>query len=484
MAPALTRRLPLLMSARVLFVEDDDLTRELMLAVVKGHYEAEAVTDAEAAIVRASEVRFDVLVTDVRLPRMSGIDLIPRVTRLHPHMAVIVVSGEATIAMAVTAMKRGALDFLTKPFTPQSLRGLIQVAAARRPVSNTKPVRPGSAEPHPMVADSPAMRDVLSMIDAVAPYNTSVLVTGETGTGKELVARRLHAYSARADRPFVALNCAAVPEQLLEDELFGHVRGAFTGAQEARIGRFEQADGGTLLLDEVGDMSLPLQAKFLRVLQEREFERLGSGKTVKVDVRIVAATSADLERRINQGAFRPDLYYRLNVVRVDLPPLRARPGDIPILAESLLKRFCVEAGLPAKRLASAALTTLAAYDWPGNVRQLRNAMERAAAITGPAIEIHPDDLPEEIRRSRPTMAPPAQDGPPRDAPIDAVLRDFERGLLTDALERAGGNKVRAARLLGMKRTTFMARLRRVQASPDARLTASRPVSAPSEPLEP
>jgi DNA-binding NtrC family response regulator len=268
----------------------------------------------------------------------------------------------------------------------------------------------------------------------------------------------------------VALNCAAVPEQLLEDELFGHVKGAFTGAQGARAGRFEQADGGTLFLDEVGDMSLPLQAKLLRVLQEREFEKLGSSRTVKVDVRVVAATSADLQRRIEEGAFRPDLYYRLNVVHLRLPPLRERRDDIRPLAEHMLDKFCAASGLPPKVVSRDAWYALAAYRWPGNVRQLQNAVERAAVLTGTAAEIQLQDLPEEVREATasegaagagPQPALPPPDIPDAGINFDAVVTKVERDLLLQSLAKAGGNKMRAAQLLGMKRTTFVEKLKRL-----------------------
>jgi DNA-binding NtrC family response regulator len=455
------------MNARVLCVEDDDQLRALMVAIATdAGFDVVAADTAEAALERLTVSHFDVLVTDVRLPAMSGIDLIPRARQIHPALAVIVTSGQATVDMAVAAMKRGALDFLTKPFKAGSLRTLLRVAASR-----AMPSAAVSDAGREILGESPAILQLLEQTDRVAPFNVPVLVVGETGTGKELVARRLHARSARLSKPLVALNCAAVPEQLLEDELFGHVKGAFTGAQEAREGRFEQAHEGTLFLDEIGDMALPLQAKLLRVLQEQEFERLGSSRTVEVDVRVVAATSADLDERIRAGTFRPDLYYRLNVVRLDLPPLRARNSDIPLLAQAFLDEFCVRSGLPRKELSREAATALTDYDWPGNVRQLRNAMERAAVMTGTAPAVHVAHLPCEVtdcgRTANasfhlpsfvPTVAPVSDK-----LPLDTLLRNVERQLLLDALERTGGNKLRAAQLLGVKRTTFNARLRRAQA---------------------
>ena len=306
----------------------------------------------------------------------------------------------------------------------------------------------------------------------IAAFNTTVLVTGETGTGKELLARSIHQQSPRARQPFVALNCAAVPEQLLEDELFGHVKGAFTGAHSTREGRFEQANGGTLFLDEIGDMSLPLQAKLLRVLQEREFEKLGSARTVKVDVRIIAATSADIEKRIAEGSFRADLYYRLNVVRLHLPSLRHRADDIQPLAEHLLSRFCLSAGLPPKQVAVEALDALISYRWPGNIRQLQNAMERAAAMTSLASVVGLEDLPEEVRGGavsgispillRNADLPINEAIPDQGMNFDTVVTEVERTLLFESLKKTGGNKMQAAKLLNMKRTTFVEKLKRLE----------------------
>jgi DNA-binding NtrC family response regulator len=362
-------------------------------------------------------------------------------------------------------MKRGAADFITKPFELDGLLGTIRLAAER--AARTRAVTQGSRGAGSLVAAAPAMQRLLEQVRAIAPFQTTVLVTGETGTGKEMVARAVHELSPRGEKALVALNCAAVPEQLLEDELFGHVKGAFTGAQSARDGRFEQADGGTLFLDEVGDMSLSLQAKLLRVLQEREFEKLGSSRTVKVDVRVVAATSADLQRRIDEGTFRPDLYYRLNVVHLRLPPLRERREDIRPLAEHLLAKFCASAGLPAKSISEEAWGALHAYRWPGNVRQLQNAVERAAVLTGASAEIHLQDLPEEVRAGGANATAAERSGQrPQDMPeggvnFDAVVTKVERDLLLQSLSKAGGNKMRAARMLGMKRTTFVEKLKRL-----------------------
>jgi DNA-binding NtrC family response regulator len=460
------------MSVKILFVEDDERLRDLLLeAAAMEEYDARGVSSAEAAIGLLRDEPFEVLVTDVTLPGMSGLDLLMHCQRLRPGILSIVITAYGTVDIAVQAMKRGAADFITKPFELDGLLGTIRVAAGR--AARVRAATQAGAGTEDFVAAAPAMRALLEQVRAIAPFQTTVLVTGETGTGKELVSRAIHSLSPRDAKAFVALNCAAVPEQLLEDELFGHVKGAFTGAHSARAGRFEQADGGTLFLDEIGDMSLPLQSKLLRVLQEREFEKLGSSRTVKVDVRVVAATSADLQRRIDEGTFRPDLYYRLNVVHLRLPPLRERREDIRPLAGHLLAKFCAAAGLPAKSVSEEAWEALAAYRWPGNVRQLQNAVERAAVLTGAAPEIQLQDLPEEVREAAaesadgfPTATPtkPGQ-GPPAipegGVNFDAVVTKVERDLLLQSLDKAGGNKLRAAQLLGMKRTTFVEKLKRL-----------------------
>lgn len=463
------------MNIRILFVEDEDGLRGALLevAAIEG-YEAEGVATAEAALERLAREPFDVVVTDVTLPGMSGLDLLPHLSRLSPSPVSIVITAYGTIDIAVEAMKRGATDFLTKPVALDNLLSAMRVAAERvfARSSSSGAARSKSAGDPIVVATSPLMRALLDNVIAIAPFNTTVLITGETGTGKELTARAIHQHSARQNRPLITLNCAAVPEQLLEDELFGHVKGAFTGAQNPREGRFEKADSGTLFLDEIGEMSLGMQAKLLRVLQEREFEKLGSSRPIKVDVRVIAATSANLERRIEEGHFRSDLYYRLNVVHLRVPPLRERPEDIRPMAEHLLARFCSSAGLPVKNIDDHVWPALTSYHWPGNVRQLQNAMERAAALSGTKQTIQLSDLPEEVRQgatfglsaasSVHPFASTAQKVPNEGMNLSAVVTDIERELLLQSLDKAGGNKAHAARLLNMKRTTFVEKLKRLR----------------------
>jgi DNA-binding NtrC family response regulator len=463
------------MSIRLLFVEDDDRLREVLLeAAAVENYQAEGVGSAEEGLERLKKGTYDILVTDVTLPGMSGLDLLPHCQRLCPGIISIVITAYGTIDIAVEAMKRGATDFLTKPFALTTLTGTIRVAAER--VIKKRKTAGGARPLTEIQGESPVMKRLLEQVTTIAPFNMTVLVTGETGTGKEIIARTIHRQSPRQASPFIALNCAAVPEQLLEDELFGHVKGAFTGAQVAREGRFEQANGGTLFLDEIGDMSLPLQSKLLRVLQEREFEKLGSSRTIKVDVRVVAATSADLERRIEEGTFRTDLYYRLNVVHLRLPPLRERAEDIHSLAQYLLARFCTSVGLPQKEIDADAWQALVSYRWPGNVRQLQNAMERAAALSSGATMIRLEDLPDEVRGGASSgVSPAAAAGqatpagseeriPDEGLNFEAVVTNVERELLLKSLHKTGGNKMRAAKLLNMKRTTFVEKLKRLQIS--------------------
>ena len=465
------------MKVRVLFVEDDDCLRDVLVeaAEMEG-YAAEGVASAEAALERLSRSAYDLLVTDLTLPGMSGLDLLPHCRRLQPDIRMIIITAHGTVDCAVEAMKRGATDFLSKPVELDTLLSTIRVAAGRN-FRLAVPEAAGGAQPTGITAESPVMRRLLEQVATIASFNTTVLLTGETGTGKGLIARVLHRQSPRRDAPFVAFNCASVPEQLLDDELFGHVRGAFTGAQDSRKGRFEQAEGGTLFLDEIGDMSLPLQSKLLRVLQEREFERLGSSRTLKTDVRIIAATSAALERRLEEGSFRPDLYYRLNVVHLRVPPLRERAEDVRPLARELLAHFCASAGLPPKAIDEEAWRALTSYRWPGNVRQLQNAMERGAALTGLAPTIHLQDLPEEVREGA-AFAPVAAFAPSRGAAAEAfafagqafpeeglsfdeIVSGVERKLLLQSLSKTKGNKLRAAELLGMKRTRFSDKMKQM-----------------------
>lgn len=455
------------MKVKILVVEDDKRLRTVLLeALSLEGYELTAADSAESAIEHLEKGSFDVLLTDVNLPGKSGLDLLPICLQYNPNTYLIVITGYASIDLAVQAMKLGASDFLPKPISLQDLSSALKVASKRLLEPAPKSAGRTSSD-STIIASSVVMLNLLEQVNVIAPYKINVLITGETGTGKELIAREIHRTSPRSKNDLIAMNCAAIPEQLLEDELFGHVKGAFTGAQTERKGRFEQADGGTLFMDEIGDMNLALQAKLLRILQESEFERLGSSKTIKVDVRVVAATSADLEAKIADGSFRSDLYHRLNVVHLRVPALRERPDDILPLSQGLLKRFCESSGLPTKVLADEAYHSLISYNFPGNVRQLQNAMERAAVFSGPSPEVRLEHLPEEFRNqgsmfqigTSASLLPSSI--PDEGIDFTEVVSQIERKLLLQTLEKTGGNKMQAAKLLNMKRTTLVEKIKRL-----------------------
>jgi len=454
------------METNVLVVEDDTQLRKFLVDFLasEGH-QLSSAQSSEEAIVKFEAGDFDVVLTDVNLPGKSGLDQLPQYLNHNPNTYVIVMTGYGSIEIAVKAMKLGASDFLCKPISLKDLSSAVQIAKQKLSVP-VATVNSKSISDSPIIAQSVVMLNVLEQVKIIAPFKINALVTGETGTGKELIANAIHCGSPRVSKPFVALNCAAIPDQLLEDELFGHVKGAFTGAQSDRKGRFEQADKGTLFLDEIGDMNLAMQAKLLRVLQESEFERLGSSATVKVDVRVIAATSADLDSKIDDGSFRADLYHRLNVVHLRVPPLRERPDDILSLAEGLVERFCQSAGLPSKTIDNDVLRALAAYNFPGNVRQLQNAVERAAVFSGVEKCIKLEHLPDEIR-GNPGSYPSAQSlAAPSSIPDEGinfseVVSQIERNLLLQTLDKTGGNRMQAAKLLKMKRTTLVEKLKRL-----------------------
>jgi two-component system nitrogen regulation response regulator NtrX len=443
------------MSKRVLIVDDEESIRsslERLLSFEK--FKTFTAADGRAAIDLAASERVDIVLLDVKMPGMDGLEVLGSLREQHPALPVIIISGHGTIGTAVEATKLGAFDFLEKPIDMERLlltirNGLAQAELARRNVQLERRVGLKTE----MIGEHPEMLSILETVKRVAPTNARVLIMGENGTGKELVARKLHELSKRAGEPFVEVNCAAIPEDLIESELFGHEKGSFTGAVSQRIGKFELADGGSLFLDEVGDMSLSAQAKVLRVLQESAFERVGGAETKHVDVRVLAATNKNLIEEAGKGRFREDLFYRLNVVPVLIPPLRERKSDIKILAEYFLREVAGELGRSTKKLSSDALDALMDYAWPGNVRELRNLIERLCILTSGEV-IRRDDLPaltivrEEDARKDPFGLKTYQE-----------FKDFmEKEYLERKLRENNGNVSRTARQLDMQRSNLYKKL--------------------------
>jgi DNA-binding NtrC family response regulator len=443
---------------RILVVEDDpDVRAAVTDALRSAGHEVADVADGQQAIEHVSATSYDVVVTDVRLPRVDGLTLFRRTRETSPRTAVVLMTSFGNATDAVAAMKQGAHDYLTKPFDVDELvirvRSIAEKRALEQALEEARARLAGAADVV-IVGDSPAIRRLLELLSTVARSDAPVLVTGESGTGKELVARRLHALSDRSAGPFVAVNCAAFPETLLEAELFGHERGAFTGAVRKRDGRFKAAHGGTLLLDEVAEMPLPAQAKLLRVLQEGAFEPLGSNVPLRVDVRVVSATHRDLKRRISEGTFREDLYYRLNAINLHVPPLRERASDLPLLVHHFLRRF-TPAEAPVPDVSVDAWRALSTYPFLGNVRELGHAIQHAVLLSRGA-RIEPEHLPADVTR---VATAAAAGGAPRDVrPLAAVVKQAEREHILHALAVAGGKRTRAAELLGISRKNLWEKL--------------------------
>jgi DNA-binding NtrC family response regulator len=430
--------------AHVLVVDDDLAVGQVLAALLRqaGHL-AEHVASATAALARLDGGPPDLIVSDLRMPGMDGLGLLDEVRRRAPGLPVILITAHGTIPLAVEAMRSGAADFILKPFDREGV--LFSVAKALATVAESPPPPPASG----IVGRSEAIQKVLARLDKVAAGTATVLVRGESGTGKELVARAIHDRSPRAKGPFVAVQLGALPEALLESELFGYEKGAFTGAAARKPGRIELADGGTLFLDEIGDVPLPVQVKLLRVLQERQLARLGSVRPLKVDVRVVSATHRDLEAMVAAGQFREDLLYRLNVVPIVLPPLRERGDDIAPLARHFLALFMRENARPGLSITPEAVTLLGAQPWPGNVRELANVIERLVVLCdGPVIDV--SDVERELHTA-PAVAPVQ-------ASLDARRLSAERAALKEALERCAGNRTQAARILGVSRRTLYYKL--------------------------
>ena len=461
------------MPSTIFVVDDEKNIRRTVRMVLEGEgFSVEEASSGEEALARLPEVGADVMLLDVQLPGISGLDTIERISKLknpETQPTIIMISGHATLADAVRATKAGAYDLIEKPLDRERLMVALRNALERRAMAReVEGLRAMADERHEMVGRSGPMAALHAQIAKVAPTRTRVLITGESGTGKELIARAVHRSSALAEKPFVKVNCAAIPPELIESELFGHERGAFTGATARKRGLFELADGGTIFLDEIGDMIPSAQAKVLRVLQSGEFSRVGGEQALKVDVRVVAATNRDLQAAVAAGQFREDLFFRLNVVPLRAPPLRDRADDVPLLSAAFIELACRENGMKVKAISDEALAMLAAYPWPGNVRELRNVIERLVILSEESIGV--GDLPEEIvaevaRRRRETTASLAE-LPRVELPAEAralPLREFrdqmEREYIRIKLEENGWNISRTATLLGIERTNLHKKMR-------------------------
>jgi two-component system response regulator PilR (NtrC family) len=452
----------------LLIVDDEGPLREAIAERLADHGFAVAQADSgEQAVQRLTEFAFDILITDLRLPGIDGRQVLQAALDRYPELIAIVITGFGTVKDAVEAIKQGAADFITKPFQFDALLHVLSSALEQRRLKSENAYLRSQLEERyridGLVGRSRVMRDLFQLLETVAATSSTVLITGETGTGKELAARAIHHNSPRRANRFVAINCSAIPETLLEAELFGHVRGAFTGAVGTRQGRLEQAHRGTLFLDEVATMSPALQAKLLRVLQEREFERVGDSHTIKIDVRVIAATHSDLSRMVADGTFREDLYYRLNVIPVRLPALRERREDVPLLVQHFLQRLAGESARGSMTVSQEALRHLMSYSWPGNVRQLENVVERAVAFSNGRSQLDVQDLALDIHEPSPATT----DAAPVWLPDDGVdfaryIEGVELALIKRSLERTQGNKRQAARLLNLKRTTLIEKLKRLE----------------------
>jgi DNA-binding NtrC family response regulator len=438
------------LKGRILIVDDELVVRDSLQKWFDSEgYDAGAVSSGREALFAVQQKQYDLALLDIKMPGMDGMELQKKLREVDADLTVVIMTGYASVETAVDALKMGAYDYITKPVDPDELVHLVSNALGhKRYKRELERLRENLQEIYPdtkLIGNSPAIRRVLELVEMVAATDTTVLIYGESGTGKELVARAIHAASHRRNMPMVVIHCGALTETLLESELFGHERGAFTGAQYRKKGKFEVADGGSVFLDEISDISLKTQTDLLRVLQEKEIQRVGGSQTVKVDFRCIAATNKNLEDLVEAGTFRPDLYYRLKVFAIDLPPLRERREDIPLLANHFLKKFATAMNKPLPTLSSQAVDLLLAHDWPGNVRELENAVERAMVI-GREPEIQPADFPFQLQ--------------PTQQVAGRTLEEIERGHIERVLQETAGNLSRAARILDIDRTTLYNKLRR------------------------
>ncbi len=451
---------------KILVIDDEDYMREIVRrALEDASFEIEEAADGETALRMIRQYPYDVIITDLRLPGVTGEKILQEALSIFPETIIIIMTGFGNIQTAVDAIRMGAYDYLPKPFQLDEMVMRVEKGLADRQLraenSRLRSELQGKYKGSNLIGSSQPMHQIYRMVSMVADKTSTVLITGETGTGKELIARAIHYSGARKDQPMISVNCGAIPGNLLEDELFGHVKGAFTGAHQHRVGRFEQANHGTLFLDEVADMPLDLQVKLLRVLQEREFQKVGGTATIKVDVRIIAATNSDLMEKVRRGEFREDLYYRLNVIPITVLPLRQRREDIPLLITHFLKKYCGEQQSTAKMVSQEAMKRLIAFDWPGNVRQLENALEMAVALSGDEEFLGIQDFPIVAGQLDEDQIFSEINIPDEGLNFNTLVSELERRLILKSLRVTGGNKKKAASLLQLKRTTFVEKLKRM-----------------------
>ena len=449
------------MATRILIADDELNIRKVLAATLRREgYEVLTAKDGQEAVELLGSGKVQVVVTDLKMPNVDGIELLRHVQRNHPQVPVIIITAHGSIDNAVEALKNGALDYITKPFDKAELINIISKAVKTESLAS-KDLQVGpEASRYKMIGQTKVMQDLYDIIDKVADTPSSVLITGESGTGKELIAAALHYKSSRSDQPFIKINCAAIPRELIETELFGHEKGAFTGAINSKPGRFELADEGTLFLDEIGEIPIEMQVKLLRALQEKEFERVGGISTLRVDVRLVVATNRDLQKEIEEGRFREDLFYRLNVVPVSLPPLRERAQDIPLLVDFFIAKYNTKLNRQVRGIAPEALTLLTNYRWPGNIRELENVIERCILFTdGP--EIQPANLPEDLlERSSPVpSAANMSDEASMKAIVKKATAELEKDLIVAALAETSGNVTQAAKRLKISRKSLQNKMK-------------------------
>lgn len=460
--------------AKILVVDDEPIVcRSCFRILNEAGYQVETVLSGQEALEKVDHQSFDVVLVDLKMPGLDGMEVLQRIRKVHPEVIVIMITGYATVESAVEAMKLGASDYVPKPFTPDELCIIVEKALEKRDlILENQYLRQQLQVRYKfdnIIGESKKMQEVFRIVEKVAPTDSTVLIYGESGTGKELIARAIHHNSPRRDKQFVSVDCGALSETLLESELFGHIKGSFTGAIVTKPGLFEIADGGTFFLDEIGDISLATQAKLLRVLQEREFKPVGGTKSIKVDIRLIAATNKDLEKMIQEGRFREDLFYRLNIVPIFLPPLRERKEDIPPLAFHFLKKYNRERNKNIRTITPEAMSLLVEYDWPGNVRELENVIERTVVMTDGEL-IKPEHLPLNIQKKGVDLSLIIPRNAQELKQVKKQIRrrsieSIEKSFVIQALKRNNWNVTRSARDVGMKRQNFQALMRKYHIKP-------------------